>query len=173
MNYEFMGFDEATLKRFWSKVDTRGPDDCWEWIGSYSVWGYGAFWANRKNFRAHRLALTLQNPPFNTALLALHKCDNKACVNPNHLYWGTNSDNMQDSYKRSATHRINNRLHIAQLNASRAPVKGRRKLTPPQVDYIKLLLEAGLTHQHIASCYKVAKYTIFKIKHGLTLEYAG
>ena len=97
------------MKRFWNMVDKRGPEDCWNWTGSIDVYGYGrthiGYRGNNtlKVIGAHRLSWILHNgeiPHHDSAhgMCVLHRCDNPRCVNPEHLFLGTHSDNMQDMY---------------------------------------------------------------------------
>ena len=80
---------------FWSQVDIRGLDECWEWQGTRSA-GYGQFNWDGQQFVAHRMAKVLVRRPIPRGLLGCHRCDNKACNNPNHIYAGTGSDNALD-----------------------------------------------------------------------------
>src|SRR5690242_17377686 len=88
---------ELRMMRFWSKIDMRGPDECWEWQASTNKNGYGKFKvASYTNATASRVALigTRQQEP--DGLLVLHHCDNPKCCNPSHLYFGTVADNARD-----------------------------------------------------------------------------
>ena len=72
---------------------------CWEWNGTLTR-GYGQFKVGESLMYAHRFAYAQFVAPLGKSL-CLHKCDNKRCVNPDHLYAGTYSDNMQDSLQRN------------------------------------------------------------------------
>jgi hypothetical protein len=87
----------SSERRFWAKVDRRGPDECWPWTAHKIRNGYGHFLLGGKNRIAHRVALILsgQEIPFAGAM-ALHSCNNRACCNPAPLRWGTRQDNMID-----------------------------------------------------------------------------
>jgi len=84
------------LDEFWTHVDRRGPDDCWEWQGARNNTGRGNVRVGRKHFLAHRVAFELSNGPIPSGILVCHACDNGACCNPSHLWLGTQQDNMRD-----------------------------------------------------------------------------
>lgn len=82
-------------QRFWSRVDTSG--DCWLWTGSTYKGGYGVLrCGNGKSLSSHRYSAMLHFGMFDTRLQVLHRCDNPACVRPDHLFLGDRSLNMQD-----------------------------------------------------------------------------
>ncbi len=87
-------------QRFWKKVDNSGgPDTCWLWSATLNG-GYGQFWAG-KFYRAHRFSMMIHTGlPIPAGMRVLHRpkiCKSKACVNPKHLYIGTDSENMLDT----------------------------------------------------------------------------
>lgn len=70
-------------------------DSCWEWQGALTE-GYGNFTYQRKNYHCHRVSWELAYGPIPGGLWVLHRCDNRKCVRPDHLFLGTHLDNIQD-----------------------------------------------------------------------------
>lgn len=79
--------------------------ECWEWTGSKTMngEGYGEYFSRGEKVRMHRLSYQVFNGPIPDGLFVLHKCDNKKCCNPSHLFVGTHRDNMIDAGKKGLT----------------------------------------------------------------------
>lgn len=98
-------------ERFWMKVEVKEENECWNWLASKDKDGYGWFTfassgaeeQKHKNISAHRysLMLKLKNFDLSPSVMARHTCDNRSCVNPNHLTEGSAKDNSADMVERN------------------------------------------------------------------------
>ena len=90
--------------RFWPKVlVTKNPKKCWNWTASIRTGGYGQIAWRGRPIGAHRASWFIHNGPIPEGLDVLHKCDNRRCVRPGHLFLGTNDDNNADREKKGRT----------------------------------------------------------------------
>jgi hypothetical protein len=87
-------------ERFFSKIKKDSKTGCWIWIGSRVSNRYGGMIVNFKHMLAHRYSYELHNGKIKNDLYVCHKCDNGFCVNPDHLFLGTQKDNMDDMIKK-------------------------------------------------------------------------
>lgn len=96
------GANRSDVARYWAKV--RCGRDCWTWTSNRTPDGYGQIWLGGRPVYAHRLAWLLAHGPIPKGLSVLHRCDVPACVNPNHLFLGTQLDNMRDAAAKGRLH---------------------------------------------------------------------
>lgn len=122
-----MTLDEAK-QIFWDMV-IKQDSGCWEWTGRTTPRGYGTIFIDGKGYLTHRVAWTITNGFIPKGLYICHHCDNRKCINPDHLFLGTQKDNIQDCI-------LKGRLDSA-LNNLRTITRSRRKLTQRQADTIR------------------------------------
>ena len=91
------------MNRFWDKVDKYG-EFCWLWRGARRD-GYGMFWFKGKIVSAHRVSWELRFGGIPVGMQVLHKCDNRLCIKPEHLFLGTQADNLLDAVKKGRLNR--------------------------------------------------------------------
>jgi len=158
---------------FWYNVDKGDTDECWEWQGVIMKRGYGQFSHDNRRYYTHRLMYRIihgvvPKPQVN------HHCDNPQCVNPNHLYSGTQSENMQDAYERND----NLRKHIDGLegvlftpetandvNPTAFDQPG-SKFTKDEVREIRRRAEEGESNLSLSEEFEVSDSTICRIVNG-------
>lgn len=86
--------------KFESRIERITESGCWIWTGLLTNVGYGKMGIGTKTISTHRYSYEQAYGPIPKGLLVLHKCDNRCCVNPEHLYLGTQSDNIKDMYSK-------------------------------------------------------------------------
>lgn len=175
-----MDLTTFTIDRFWNRVNMSNINDCWNWTSPKDKDGYGLFTSNGERYRAHRFSYLLHNNKTIEeikGLSVLHKCDNPSCVNPNHLFLGTQTDNMRDMVKKkrhfsfTKPERIARGLkHGAYTKPERTVHKGEENgmaiLTWVQVNEIRRKYKNGILRSDLAKEYNMGWQTIDYIVKG-------
>ena len=95
---------DIEVGRFSSKIERRTEQDCWPWKAYKTRFGYGVFSVRRgkktHNILAHRLRYFLEHGAFDENLCICHQCDNPSCCNPDHLFLGTQAENLTDMWQK-------------------------------------------------------------------------
>jgi hypothetical protein len=142
-----------TITDFWSRVRRTDLLGCWIWTAKTNGKGYGLFNCNGTRWRAHRFSYALAFPAWRRDGCVLHRCDNTLCVNPAHLFLGSQADNIADMVAKGRDYRGN---HAGELNSS-------AKLTAAQV--IAIYSERSSLRE-AAKKYGVSQTQISKIRLG-------
>ena len=134
------------------------PSGCMEWQG-YRSKGYGRVYYNGKNWRAHRLVMHLQDR-LPKGMCALHACDNRPCINPDHLFAGTEADNTADMMSKG-------RHRLAEVfNPKRGSESNFAKLTEASVLEIVRCARAGEIQKSIANRFGIKQSAVSMIMSG-------
>ena len=138
---------ENELRRF-RGMTMRGPG-CWLWTGGKQRGGYGEMKISpsRKTRSAHRLSYEHFVGPIPRGLCVLHRCDTPSCVNPAHLWVGTQAENVADMTRKG---------------------RGTANLSDSDVRIIRQRLRAGETQRAIAHDYGIWQNTVSRISHGIS-----
>ncbi len=146
-------FDPLTIYT----VDEKG---CWIYQGRKDTYGYGQVWWRDKEWRAHRMFYMYHKGEIPAGLFACHKCDNPPCVNPDHIFLGTNNDNVQDCVRKG------------RQRSSRGVKHHSAKLTPHQVVEARMRHFCGETTASLASAYGIVESAMYKILRRITWKTA-
>lgn len=145
-------------QRFWSKVDIRSKNECWNWIGGKNSPGYGRFRLprQRKSENAHKFIYEWLFGKVPKGMCVCHTCNNRACVNPRHLYCGTPSDNMKDRVKDGTQSGGANKGEKHHMN----------KFSKDTIDRVKTMLLEGHSGKEISDKFGISRTHISRIKKG-------
>lgn len=151
----------SAVQRFMAKVAIGSDGTCWRWIGAISGGKYGMFGMPGGNIRAHRAAFMLFRGPIPEGMSVCHHCDNPWCVNPDHLFTGTQKDNVADCISKGR----NSAPPVSDWRGRTKPHHWQR-LTPAQALEILTRVRAGELQERIAADYGISSRTVSKIKLG-------
>ncbi len=144
--------------RFWSFVSKAGEDDCWYWIAYTNPGGYGMMQRSGRGTvdRAHRISWKIHYGPIPNGSHVLHRCDVRNCVNPRHLFLGTNADNVADKVSKNRTARI-----VGSRN-------GLARLSEYQVVSLRALMDGGMSIKALSRQWPIPGSTLRHIKYRRT-----
>lgn len=142
---------------FWSHVNKDGPipahipemSNCWIWTAARLPNGYGHFHVRGKDVYAHRFSYQIHHGILPPKIMALHRCDNRACVRPDHLFSGTAKTNTMDMHNK-------NRWKPGRAKDQSGEKNARAKLTMENVLEIRKMAESGIMQNVIAAKFRVS-----------------
>ena len=144
---------------FWSRVSRGTDNECWPWTGTLTDNGYGRFVSPRGEHRAHRIAYALgYSTPVPSVVMICHRCDNRRCCNPRHLFIGAAADNNADARAKGR--------HVAPSGLA----NGKAKLSDAQVIEIAGSTERGSV---LAARYGVSASLVSMIRKGTRRRMVG
>jgi hypothetical protein len=164
------------LERFWAKV--AKTETCWLWTGVSTPRRYGLLWQTKQPILVHRFSYELHYGPIPDGLWVLHTCDTPACVRPEHLFLGTNSDNMLDAAAKGRmgaqrdplgfSQRLQASLRLHPQRRARGERNHTAKLTEAQVREIRHIyahrgvkyVHSGATYAGLARAFGVSPQTV-------------
>lgn len=160
--------DRDIVQRFWAKV--QKSSDCWIWTASKRNKGYGAFaytWKGQMiHDRAHRFSYRLHLGDIPDGLFVLHRCDTPACVNPAHLFLGTNYDNVRDMHAKGR--KVVGGTHCGDNGKwKRGEIHHAAKMTAESVRELRSLHEQGWSFSRLGVRYGINQSAVYKIVHRL------
>lgn len=162
---------KTVAERFWTKVDVRGPDDCWEWMAGKSK-HYGMFWDGEQNIHAHCFAYEVCVGPISVGSECCHTCDNPPCCNPAHLFVGTHTDNMRDAANKGRMAGGERHwMHTRPGRIARGKRNGLAKLSDEKIREIRSAVMAGTKQKIVAERYGVDQSNISCIVRGKTWKH--
>jgi len=130
------------------------PSGCWEWTGHIHD-GYGCITINYKNLRCHRVSYTINKGDIPNGMCVCHRCDNRACINPDHLFLGTYQDNMDDKVSKNRQNKPKGQKHPMSILTNEDVLKIRE-------------LSGTISQRKIAKLFSVKQPSIYKIVNRIT-----
>lgn len=141
---------EAPAVRLLSKIKINDRSGCWDWLGCKFSTGYGQIKLGGKKRTTHRFSYELHRGAIPSGQCVCHRCDNPGCVNPDHLFLGTDADNVADK--------------VAKGRQAQGITHGLAKLT--ESDVLAIRAAVGVTQQNLAERHGVTQSAISLIRLG-------
>jgi hypothetical protein len=138
------------MKRLLARSTRCGANGCWLWTGAKDYDGYGQISVSGKSARAHRVSYEDKHGTIPLGAVLCHHCDNPSCINPDHMFLGTNADNVADK--------------ISKGRQARGEVQGSAKLTADKV--LAIRAAKTMTQRALAKQYGVSQGQIYNVRSG-------
>jgi hypothetical protein len=147
-------------ERFWEKVRTSGDGSCWEWTAGSDALGYGKFGVGGGVVvRAHRFAYELRHGPIgDPKKVVMHTCDNRRCVNIDHLVLGSRADNARDRDRKGRTAKGEQQKH---------------KLTEEEVRQLRTLRALGVEYSWLSRTFRISGGVAHRVVHRQTWKHVA
>jgi len=152
------------MTRFWDKVEIT--DSCWNWKGAKTNNGYGRITMGRRGTEApaHRVSYIIHKGKIPFGYCVCHTCDNPSCVNPEHLFIGTDKDNMMDATKKGRMAKgTRNGKYTHPEATPRGQDNGNSKLTVDDVIYIRTCPRKYGTIKALCKRFGISDTNIYRI----------
>ncbi len=168
------------IEVFWQRVNKEGPipshvpelGKCWAWTAPLNPDGYGMYSYERRSIGAHRVSYYLRHGrPTDKTMQVLHKCDNPACVNPDHLFLGTQKDNIQDCIKkgRHTVPFLDPKWSKKRMECTpRGIHNGMAKMNPESVKELRQLRSQGWSYRSLMDKYGITMRAVACIVKRIT-----
>lgn len=154
-------------KNFWKKVDKSHAGGCWIWTASKIPHGYGYFAMNRRPTYVHRLSYQIHKGPIPLGINVCHNCpsgDNPSCVNPDHLWLGTQKQNQHDMIRKGRDRKATGSKSGGRTKPEAFATKITREIAIE-------ILASGESHAALGRKYIVSTSTIWDIRNGRTWKH--
>jgi DNA-binding transcriptional regulator YiaG len=162
LNLRHLQTVSSAIDRFDASYIPEPISGCWLWIGAeQGSYGYGRLKVNGKAMQAHKYSYERFVGEVPEKMLVCHHCDNPACVNPYHLFVGTNQDNTNDKVRKNRQAKGKSLSNAQSKNKARGELNGNSKLTKDQIHKIRSL---DVSQRKIAKMFGVSQALISKIQ---------